>query len=157
VERPTRPLSSSPSRPRDGRPIYTHRRVLPGFTKEAIRDYAKASIEPGSRVLSDGLSCFNGLAEADLRHIVKITGSGRPEGSDFKWVNTGLGNVKSAIMGTLRSCDPQHAPRYLAAFEWRYNRGFELKENLCSLTRAAATIAPLPRRKIIAIRPNPAD
>ena len=133
MERPTRPLSSSPSRPRDGRPIYTHRRVLPGFTKEAIRDYAKASIEPGSRVLSDGLSCFNGLAEADLRHIVKITGSGRPEGSDFKWVNTGLGNVKSAIMGTLRSCDPQHAPRYLAAFEWRYNRGFELKENLLAL------------------------
>jgi hypothetical protein len=92
-----------------------------------------------------------------LRHIVKITGSGRPEGSDFKWVNTVLGNVKSAIMGTLRSCDSQHAPRYLAAFEWRYNRGFELKENLCRLTRAAATIAPLPRRKIIEIRPNPAD
>jgi transposase-like protein len=101
---------------RDGRPIYTQLRVLPAFTKEAIRDYAKASIEPGSRVLSDGLSCFNGLAEADMRHVVRITGGGRPKGSDFKWVNTGLGNVKSAITGTLRSCDPQHAPRYLAAF-----------------------------------------
>ena len=106
---------------REARPIYTHMRVLPRFTKEAIRDYAKASIAPGSRVLSDGLSCFNGLAEADTTHVVKITGSGRPKGSDFKWVNTGLGNVKSAITGTLRSCDPQHAARYLAAFEWRYN------------------------------------
>ena len=142
---------------REGRPIYTHMRVLPGFTKEAIRDYAKASIEPGSRVLSDGLSCFNGLAEADLRHVVKITGSGRPEGSDFKWVNTGLGNVKSAITGTLRSCDPQHAPRYLAAFEWRYNRRFELKQNLRRLARAAATIKPHPHRAIAAIRSNLAD
>jgi len=51
-------------------------------------------------VLSDGLSCFNGLVEADMKHVVKITGGGRPEGSDFKWVNTGLGNVKSAITGT---------------------------------------------------------
>ena len=132
-------------------------RVLPGFTKEAIRDYAKASIEPGSRVLSDGLSCFNGLAEADMTHVVKITGGGRPEGSDFKWVNTGLGNVKSAIKGTLRSCDPHHAPRYLAAFEWRYNRRFELKENLGRLARVAAAIKPQPRHSIIAIRPNPAD
>jgi len=94
---------------RDGRPIYTQMRVL-GFTKDAIRDYAKASIAPGSRVLSDGPSCFNVLAEADMTHVVKIAGGGRPEGSDFKWVNTGLGNVKSAIKGTLRSCDPQHAP-----------------------------------------------
>jgi hypothetical protein len=119
-------------------------RVLPGFTKEAIRDHAKASIAPGSRVLSDGLSCFNGLAEADLRHIVKITGSGRPEGSDFKYAAL----LRSA------TCAPLS---YLAAFEWRYNRRFELKENLCRLTRAAATITPLPRRAIIEIRPNPAD
>lgn len=142
---------------REGRPIYTHMRVLPGFTKEAIRDYAKASIEPGSRVLSDGLSCFNGLAEADMTHVVKITGSGRPVGSDFKWVNTGLGNVKSAIKGTLRSCDPQHAPRYLAAFEWRYNRRFALQDNLSRLARAAATIQPQPRHSISAIRTTAAD
>jgi len=142
---------------REGRPIYTHMRVLPGFTKEAIRDYAKASIEPGSRVLSDGLSCFNGLAEADMTHVVKITGSGRPVGSDFKWVNTGLGNVKSAIKGTLRSCDPQHAPRYLAAFEWRYNRRFALQDNLSRLAHAAATIQPQPRHSISAIRTTAAD
>jgi hypothetical protein len=51
-----------------------------------------------------------------MTHVVKITGSGRPEGGDFKWVNTGLGNVKSAITGTLRSCDPQHAPRLSRCF-----------------------------------------
>lgn len=72
-------------------------------------------------------------------------------------LNTGLGNVKSAITGTLRSCDPQHAPRYLAAFEWRYNRRFDLKDNLCRLARAAATIPPQPRKAIIAIGPTPAD
>ena len=84
----------------------------------------------GSRVLSDGLGCFKGFADAGLKHIVKITGGGRPKGHDFKWVNTGLGNVQSALKGTLRSCDARHTPRYLAAFEWRYNRRFELSKNL---------------------------
>jgi len=142
---------------RDGRPIYTQMRCLPGFTKAAIKDYATASIEPGSRVLSDGLGCFNGFAEAGMKHTPRITGGGRPEGVEFKWVNTGLGNVKSAIKGTLRSCDPQHTPRYLAAFEWRYNRRFDLSKNLERLARVAATIPPQPRKKIIEIRPHAAD
>jgi ribosomal protein L37AE/L43A len=142
---------------RDGRPIYTQMRCVAGFTKEAIKDYASAAIAPGSRVMSDGLGCFNGLDEAGLTHVVRITGGGRPEGTDFKWVNTGLGNVKSAIKGTLRSCDRQHVPRYLAAFEWRYNRRFDLKDNLGRLARAAVTIKPQTRKAITAIVPMTAD
>ena len=142
---------------RDGRPIYAHMRAIAAFTKEAIKDYAVRSIASGSRVLSDGLGCFDGIDEAGVDHIVKTTGGGRPKDPDFTWVNTGLGNVKSAITGTLRSCDPQHAPRYLAAFEWRYNRRFDLKENLRRLARVAATIAPQPRKAIIEICPTTAD
>jgi hypothetical protein len=141
----------------DGRPIYTQLRCIPAFTKEAIKDYALSNIEPGSRILSDGLPCFNGFADAGFKHKTRITGRGRPEGSEFKWVNTGVSNVKGAITGTLRSCDPQHAPRYLAAFEWRYNRRFELPQNLQRLARAATTIVPQPRKTIAEIRPNAAD
>ena len=70
---------------RDGHPIYTHLRVVPGFTKEAIRDYATGNIEAGARVLTDGVACFNGFEEAGLKHVVKNTGSERPLGGDFKW------------------------------------------------------------------------
>jgi len=142
---------------RDGRPVYTQLRCLPGFTIKAIKAYAQANIMAGSRVLSDGLGCFKGFADAGLEHVVRITGGGRPEGSDFNWVNTGLGNVQSAIKGTLRSCDARHTPRYLAAFEWRYNRRFELSKNLERLTRVAMTIAPQPRYVLAAIRSKPAD
>ena len=34
----------------------------------------------------------------------------------FKWVNTTLGNIKSAITGTYRKLGPDHAERYLASF-----------------------------------------
>lgn len=142
---------------RDGRPIYMQLRCLPGFTKAAIEAYARANIVPGSRVLSDGLNCFNGIVAAGLAHVIKITGGGRPKGPDFKWINTGLGNVQSAIKSTLRSCDARHTPRYLAAFEWRYNRRFELAKNLERLARVAMTIAPQPRSALAAIRPKPTD
>jgi hypothetical protein len=54
---------------RDGRPIYTQLRCIPAFTKEAIKDYALRNIEPGSRVLSDGLSCFNLKTAVDPRRL----------------------------------------------------------------------------------------
>ena len=141
----------------DGRPIYTQMRTVAAFTKEAIKNYAARSIEAGSRVLSDGLGCFEGIAEAGLDHVVKNTGGGRPKDQEFVWVNTGLGNVKAAITGTLRSCDPQHTPRYLAAFEWRFNRRFNLKENLHRLARVAASISPQPRNTLIALGPMTAE
>jgi hypothetical protein len=141
---------------RDGHPIHTQLRVVEGFTKEAVRDWAKVGIAPGSRVVTDGLACFNGIAEAGLEHVVRITGGGRPKDGEFKWVNTGLGNIKSAITGTCRSIDARHTPRYLAAYEWRYNRRFDLPANLARLARVAVTIKPKPYREIAAVRPRKA-
>jgi hypothetical protein len=69
----------------------------------------------------------------------------------------GQHHVKGAITGTLRSCDPQHAPRYLAAFEWRYNRRFELPKNLEGLARVATATSPQTRKSIVKIRPDVAD
>jgi hypothetical protein len=57
---------------RDGRPIYTQLRCIPAFT---IKDYALHNIEPGSRMLSDGLGCFNGFADAGMKHRPRITGA----------------------------------------------------------------------------------
>jgi hypothetical protein len=59
----------------DGRPIYTQLCCIPAFTKEAIKDYALHNIEPESRMLSDGLGCFNGFADAGMKHRPRITGA----------------------------------------------------------------------------------
>jgi ISXO2-like transposase domain/Transposase zinc-ribbon domain len=69
---------------RSGRPIFGQMRVVSGFTKEAIRDYATASMQPQSRVLSDGLGCWNGLGEAGMNHQPRVTGGGRPCDGEFK-------------------------------------------------------------------------
>jgi len=142
---------------RDGRPIYTQLRVVPGFSNEAVRDYATENIVAGAHILSDGLACWNGFDEAGFDHVARITGGGRPTDNAFEWVNTGLGNTKGAITGTCRSIDARHTPRYLAGYEWRYNRRFELPRNLERLARVAVTIAPTPYAKIAAVRPKAAD
>ncbi len=76
---------------------------------------------------------FAGSDEAGMRHIAIATGGGRPNKPLLKWVNTGLGNVKNAILGTCRSCDPQHAERYLAAYEWRFNRRFDFENDAANV------------------------
>ena len=63
--------------------------------------------------------------EGAYSHRPVRTGSG-PQAArvaSFKWVNTTLGNIKSAITGTYRKLSPDHAERYLASFAWRYIRG----------------------------------
>ena len=137
---------------REGKPIHMHLRRVPGFDKTAIEAYARASIEPGSWVISDGLGCFLGVKDAGMKHMPIVTGGGRPEHPFFKWANIGLGNIKSAIVGTCRSMDSQHADRYLAAYEWRYNRRLDLPRNLERLARVAASTAPAPHHTIAAVR-----
>jgi ribosomal protein L37AE/L43A len=138
---------------RDGKPTYMQMRRMPGFTKDAIRDYATANIQKGSWVFSDGLGCFLGLPEAGMRHAPVLADKGRPKNPIFKWVNTTLGNIKSAITGTCRSFDGQHTDRYLAAYEWRFNRRFDLGRNIDRLVSAAVSTLPQPRTAIALVRP----
>lgn len=139
-----------------GKPVHMQLRRVPDFSKEAIEAYAAANIKQGSWVVSDGLGCFRGVVDAGVNHLPIVTGGGRPRHPFFKWANTMIGNIKSAITGTCRSLDGQHTDRYLAAYEWRFNRRFDLARNVDRLTRAALATAPQPRSAIALVR-RPAE
>ena len=62
----------------------------------------------------------------------------------FKWVNTIIGNVKSALTGTYRSSRAGYATRYLAEFQYRINRRFDLESILPRLIYASVHTPPLP-------------
>ncbi len=64
----------------------------------------------------------------------------------FYWVNTVLGNVKTAMQGTYHAIRPKHLPRYLAEFEYRFNRRFKLDKLVRRLTHAAVQTPPMPTR-----------
>lgn len=55
------------------------------------------------------------------------------------WVNTILGNLKTAIAGTYHSFDSKkYAHRYLGEYQYRFNRRFDLAQLLPRLISAAA-------------------
>jgi len=135
---------------REDKPVYTQLRRVAGFTSQEVKTYAAANIEAGARVTTDGLACFAAVTAAGMKHQPIITGGGRPDEPEFKWVNTTLGNIKSAITGTCRAIRPHHTARYLAAYEYRFNRRFELDRMVERLATVAANTAPYPRSVIAA-------
>src|SRR3954453_11881342 len=95
--------------------------VVRGFRKREVEKSAEAAIEPGSAAVSDGLSCWPAVGKAGCPRRPMVTGSGERAATwtPFKWVNTTLGNVKTAIAGTYHHVSPKHARSYLTSCAYR--------------------------------------
>jgi transposase-like protein len=126
--------------------------VVKGFRKKEVEKLAKAAIEPGSDVVSDGLSCWPAVEKAGCSHRPMVTGSGKRAASwsPFRRVNTALGNIKTAIVGTYHHVSPRHAPSYLASYAYRFNRRRQLDSIVERLAWAAVRTAPQPYRVVTA-------
>jgi ISXO2-like transposase domain len=119
------------------------------FAKEAILEFAGQSLAAPATLVSDGLGCFTAVQRTGIPHEPHVTGGGikavkRPE---FAAVNTILGNLKTALVGTYHSFDfAKYAHRSLAQMQYRFNRRFDLRTILGKLARAACTTKPCPLR-----------
>ena len=65
-------------------------------------------------------------------------------------MNTTLGNIKTALVGTYHHVSPKHAQAYLASFAYRFNRRRQLDSIVERLAWAATRTAPHPYRVITA-------
>lgn len=83
------------------------------------------------------------MLHADVTsHLAIVTGSGRSsaEHPEFRSVNIMLGNLRTAINGTYHAFQfATYAPPYVAEFQYRFNRRYDLRALLPRLLRAAAT------------------
>ena len=135
----------------DGHPLRVLLHVVERHDGPSIEAMAKAHLAPSARVVSDGLGCFRAVTAAGCRHEVIVTSRAyqRPQKlRAFRWVNTVLGNIKTAIAGTLKSVDRRYVHRYLAEFQYRFNRRFNLPEMLARLGSVAARAKPRPYRTL---------
>ena len=123
-------------------------RQVTSFCSRAVEGFARRSLDPACEVVSDGLACFAAVTKTGCQHTTIKTGSGARAARTpaFKWVNTALGNMKAAITGTYRSIAPKHVPRYLAEFEYRFNRRYDPAAMLARLATAALQTPPMPYR-----------
>lgn len=118
------------------------------FSLHELERWSCHHLTSGSTVTSDGLYCFTRVTEAGCEHHKVITGSGKKSAKNpvFTCLNTILGNVKTSLRGTYHSFRPKHVPRYLAEFQYRFNRRFDLGAMIPRLVYAAARTAPKPQR-----------
>lgn len=134
----------------DRKPYQVVIRCMP-FTSEAVRDWANQSLLAETQVVSDGLAAFRALRAEIDSHLAIVTRSGRTsaEHPEFRWVNILLGNLKNAVTGTYHAFKfAKYAPRYLADFQYRFNRRYNLRSILSRLLRAAATTKPWNERQL---------
>src|SRR5712672_2498567 len=131
-----------------GKPIRLQLRRVKGFRRAEIVTLAQRNFNPASTVVSDGLRCFAGVGKAGCVHQPIITGSGRQAALTpaLNWVSTTLGNIKSAITGTYRAIRDKHVPCYLAEFEYRFTRRYDLAAMMPQLGYVAVRTPPMPYR-----------
>jgi hypothetical protein len=132
----------------NGHPISMYMNVVKGFQSAEITRWAKLHLELGTLVYSDGLACFSAVLSAACHHYPIIRGGG-PQSitrEEFAWVNTMIGNVKRAINGTYHAIKPNHLPRYLAEFCYRFNRRFQLDDMLPRFAYFAVRTPPMTGR-----------
>jgi len=121
------------------------------FTNEAMTEFAKRSLVRPLTVVSDGLTCFAAMAAHAGIHDRHVTGGGAVavKNPTFRAVNTILGNLKTALSGTYKAFDfAKYGHRYLAEFQYRFNRRFHLKALLRRLAIAVVQCGPCPERVI---------
>ena len=125
--------------------------VVKGFRKREVEKLAKCHLAPGTNVVSDGLSCWPAVEKAGCSHRPIATGSGKRAArwTPFRWVNTTLGNIKTALAGTYHHVSAKHAQAYLTSFAYRFNRRRQLDSIVERLAWAAAHTSPQPYRLII--------
>ena len=100
-------------------------------------------------MVSDGLHPFAQVTYIGATHERHVTGGGQQAAQtpQLRWVNTMLGNLKTALAGTYHSFDhAKYGARYLAEFAYRFNRRFDLAAMLPRLLRSAAQTRPLSLR-----------
>ncbi len=131
-----------------GHPLRMKLTVVEGFRTSEIAAWAHRHLDADTSAVSDGLACFQGVTAAGCAHDKIVAGSGKAsvERPEFRWANTILGNVKSALRGTCHAIRPEYAQRYISEFECRFNRRFDLPDIIPRLACVALRTPPMPQR-----------
>lgn len=135
---------------REGRPRRIGLETVSSHCGGEIERFARLRLKPDAHVVSDGLGCFRAVRIAGRSHTAIVTSridrAVRLE--VFRWVNTILGNVKTAITGTFHALRRAYVQRYLAEFQFRFNRRHRLATMIADLARTAVATPPRPYVKI---------
>ena len=134
------------------KPHFLSLQALNRVRGQSILKWGKAHLHANAHVVTDGWKAYRTLDANGWKHEAKEAvskGWRRAKHPAFRWVNTILGNLKGNILGVCRAIQLKHLPRYLAEFQYRFNRRYDLSTILSRLLRASALTPPMPYRLLV--------
>jgi len=119
---------------------------LPNLKGESIAAWAQNALSQSVHLVTDGLASLAAAAPHVAEYGAIILGRKKSSELDlFRWVNTFISNLKTAIGGTYHHIDAhKYRARYLAEAQYRVNRRFELRSIVDRLLVACTRIPPRP-------------
>ena len=141
------PLVAAVQTTDSGQAIFARLDVLPDWKVPTVARWAVKALAPSTHVVSDGLYSFNGVKSANCSHEPIIHGTGKQsvQHPRFMAINTLLGNLKMWMNTTFRGFKCSHyALRYMAEFQYRFNRRFDLAKLMPRLLQSCAFQPPVP-------------
>ena len=113
----------------NGRPAQLKLSIVPGFNRSSIDNWAQTALSGPCTVYLDSLSRFTGLKSDEITHEA-VNISANPDAKDqlFKAINTIMGHLKRYLLGIHHTVRVDNLIRYLAAFIWRFNHRYDLKQ-----------------------------
>jgi transposase-like protein len=122
-------------------------KALRHIDMKELRAWFASGFVQGSKILTDGWSAYNFLEEAGFEHEAHVSPGGWRSARSplFPWVNTVPGNLKGNIVGVTRWISRVHLDRYLAEFQYRFNRRFDLASMLPRLLTEAVRTPAMPQ------------
>lgn len=131
---------------RAGRPQQVRFDCVPHFQRQRLKEWAEQALSPGASIVSDGLTAFIGVTWAGVPHEAIVSGGTRKAAQQprLRWVNTILSNLKTSLSGTQHAIKfAKYGPRYLGAYQYRFNRRFDLPALIPRLAVALIRHGPL--------------
>jgi transposase-like protein len=133
---------------------------IPDSSAASLLPFVRQAVTPGSRVVTDGLQSYRGLAAAGYVHERKvIQGSGETPDVLLPRVHRVASLLKRWLLGTHQGRPARaHLPYYLDEFTFRFNRRTARHRGLLFyrlLQQAVAVDSPIPYARLIGGSPTP--
>ena len=133
---------------KEGHPEYVKVQIVDTVGGTTVTDIAKATVQPGSLMQTDGLSSYKTLnKEGYEQYAEKFDPENNPE--HLHWLHVIVSNMKGLITGTYHGLDRKHLQRYVNEFCYRFNRRrfgnriFHRLLTVCASTPTIITYAQL--------------
>jgi transposase-like protein len=132
----------------DGHPQHVRFDAIDDLTGESMAAWAKSALHPEAHLVTDGLASFAAAGAVVAAYGAIIVSPRKSSDLEpFHWVNTFIGNLKTAIRGTYHHFDfDKYRRRYLGEAQYRVNRRFDLASLVGRLAHACVRTDPCPEK-----------